>query len=142
MFEEERCRLAKSDMPPKKYGEARATLIHPSKVGVSMRAILFDLDETLILDEPVSQQAFAAAASLAAPLIADPAVVAAEAGAVARRLWAEGPAYAYCQRIGHSSWEGLWARYDRGSTRTCRCFRSGRRVTGCLCGSRRWLPTA
>lgn len=32
----------------------------------------------------------------------------------ARRLWVGGPAYEYCQRIGHSAWEGLWARYDRG----------------------------
>lgn len=79
-----------------------------------MNAILFDLDETLILDEPVSHQAFLAAASLAAPHRDDPGTLATEAGAIARRLWAEGPAYAYCQRIGHSAWEGLWAWYDRG----------------------------
>lgn len=78
-----------------------------------VRAVLFDLDETLILDEPVTREALAAAAALAGSR-ADPERLAARAWAEARRRWAEGPYAAYCRRIGHSAAEGLWARYDRG----------------------------
>lgn len=78
------------------------------------KAILFDLDETLILDEPVLEEAFLAAAHLAAPLGADVPRLARKARDAARALWAEGPYYAYCHRIGHSAGEGLWARYDKG----------------------------
>lgn len=78
------------------------------------KAILFDLDETLILDEPVSREAYLAAARLAAPQGADVDRLAGRAHEAARRLWAEGPCFAYCDRIGHSAGEGLWARYDRG----------------------------
>ncbi|HYF94847.1 MAG TPA: HAD-IA family hydrolase [Symbiobacteriaceae bacterium] len=80
-----------------------------------MKAILFDLDETLILDEPISHAAFAAAADLAASTGADVNRLAADAGANARRRWAEGPFYDYTLRIGHSAWEGLAARYDVGA---------------------------
>jgi len=78
-----------------------------------VRAVLFDLDETLILDEPVTREALAAAAALAGPRV-DAERLAARAWEEARRLWAEGPHAAYCERIGHSAGEGLWARYDRG----------------------------
>lgn len=89
-----------------------------------MKAILFDLDETLILDEAVSEEAFRAAAALAAGAGGvDSALLARTAGAISRRLWAEGPHYAYCQRIGHSAWEGLWARYDQGEHPTIAALR-------------------
>jgi len=78
-----------------------------------IRAVLFDLDETLILDEAVTREAFMAAAALAGPGV-DAGQLAARAWEEARRLWAEGPHAAYCERIGHSAAEGLWARYDRG----------------------------
>jgi len=81
-------------------------------------AILFDLDETLILDAPVSREAFAAAAEVAAPAGADPARLAADAGGAAKRLWQESEHWTYCKRIGHSAWEGLWARYDQGDDPT------------------------
>lgn len=78
-----------------------------------MKAVLFDLDETLILDEPVAQQAFEAAARLASdqyPL--DRAQLIQTAQHTARQLWRQGPAIAYCDSIGHSAFEGLWASYD------------------------------
>lgn len=78
-----------------------------------MKAVLFDLDETLILDEPVAQQAFESAAQQAAAHHAlDPARLAQTAQSTARRLWRQGPAIAYCDAIGHSAFEGLWATYD------------------------------
>lgn len=79
-----------------------------------MKAVLFDLDETIILDEAVSQEAFRSAARLALPDGAASERLARRAGEVAQRLWESGPEAAYCKRIGHSAWEGLWARYDRG----------------------------
>lgn len=78
-----------------------------------VRAVLFDLDETLILDEPVTRGALLEAAALAGQGV-DQVRLAERAWSEARRLWAEGPHAAYCERIGHSAAEGLWARYDRG----------------------------
>lgn len=83
--------------------------------GRPMKAILFDLDETLIQDEAICHEAFMAAARLAEPAGADVGRLAADAATIARRLWTEGPFYAYGQRIGHSAWEGLWARYAQGA---------------------------
>lgn len=77
-------------------------------------AVLFDLDETIILDAPILEEAFRAAAALAEPVGADPDRLARSAREVAPRLWEEGPYFAYCDRIGHSAGEGLWARYDTG----------------------------
>lgn len=79
-----------------------------------IRAILFDLDDTIILDDPVLEEAFRQAADLARPLGADTARLGRVAREVARRLWADGPHFAYCDRIGHSAGEGLWARYETG----------------------------
>lgn len=78
-----------------------------------IQAILFDLDETLILDHPVSLHALRSCAFYAASwysldiprLIQD-----AEESAV--RLWKASPVFDYAQRIGHSAGEGLWARYE------------------------------
>jgi len=79
-----------------------------------MKAILFDLDETIILDDLICEEAFQAAAALAAPLGADQSRLARDAAAISRRLWGAGPYCDYSKRIGHSAWEGLLARYDRG----------------------------
>lgn len=77
-------------------------------------AVLFDLDETLIQDEPVCRHAFFVAAL---ELTADD-QKAKELGDAAAletlALWHELPPLAadYAKRIGHSSVEGLWATYD------------------------------
>lgn len=77
-------------------------------------AVLFDLDETLILDEPVSRHAF----YIAALELTGDAGKANELGAAAARqaalLWQTLPSLAadYATRIGHSALEGLWATYD------------------------------
>lgn len=86
-----------------------------------IKAILFDLDETIILDEQISLKAFGEAAKLASDLPGvDLVRLAADAGAAAKRLWQEGPYNDYCTRIGHSAWEGLWAGYDKGDHPTLR----------------------
>ena len=79
-------------------------------------AVLFDLDETLLQDEPVSRHAFFVTAL---ELTADDkkAKELAEAvGVAALALWQELPSLAgdYAKRIGHSAIEGLWATYDAG----------------------------
>lgn len=82
-----------------------------------IRAVLFDLDETLILDAPVTEQALRSTADHASVVYPrlDPGRLAEEALETAQRLWRESPHFAYCNRIGHSAGEGLWARYDTGS---------------------------
>jgi putative hydrolase of the HAD superfamily len=78
-------------------------------------AVLFDLDETLIPDEPVCRHAFHVTAL---ELTGDEGRAQELAEAAAREtfaLWQELPPLAaeYGLRIGHSSIEGLWATYDR-----------------------------
>lgn len=77
-------------------------------------AVLFDLDETLILDEPVSRHAFFITSL---ELTQDEAQAKALAEAAHRHtleLWKTLPPVCaeYGQRIGHSAFEGLWADYD------------------------------
>ncbi len=77
-------------------------------------AYLFDLDETLVVEEPAAVAAFEATARFAAaarPL--DVAALAAGARSRARELWYAAPTHPYCRRIGISSWEGLWCRFER-----------------------------
>lgn len=79
-----------------------------------IKALIFDLDETLILDAPVSEQAFFAAAQDAAlhyPVQPQPVAEAAKEAAM--EIWREGPFFEYCDRIGHSAFEGLWASYSQ-----------------------------
>ncbi len=79
-----------------------------------INAILFDLDETLILDEAVSQNAFRITA-LGVTQDATLALKLAHAAEnQARRLWQELPSTAleYTNGIGHSAIEGLWAVYN------------------------------
>lgn len=77
-------------------------------------AVLFDLDETLIPDEPISRHAFRITALevTADDARADELANAAAKEAVA--LWKTLPELAggYAARIGHSALEGLWATYD------------------------------
>jgi putative hydrolase of the HAD superfamily len=95
-------------------------------------AILFDLDDTLVLEEPAADAAFLATAELAAaryPL--DAPALARTARVRARELWRAGPAYAYGEAtIGMSSWEALWCRWE-GETddiRLCREWAVGYRT--------------
>ena len=77
-----------------------------------MRAVLFDLDDTLIAEEPAAAAAFAAtAAHAAAEHELDDARLALDARDCARELWWAGPHHAHARRIALSSWEGLWCRF-------------------------------
>ncbi|HEX6745515.1 MAG TPA: HAD family hydrolase [Solirubrobacteraceae bacterium] len=77
------------------------------------RALLLDLDDTLVVEEPAAVAAFAATAGAAAeghPL--DPRQLALGARACARELWHGAEVCAFGRRIGISSWEALWCRYE------------------------------
>ena len=77
------------------------------------RALLLDLDDTLIVEEPAAVAAFAATAGVAAerhPL--DPRQLALDARACARELWHGAEVSAFGRSIGISSWEALWCRYE------------------------------
>jgi putative hydrolase of the HAD superfamily len=77
------------------------------------RALLFDLDETLMVEEPAAEAAFLAAAQLAAADHGvDAEILALGARAQARELWYDAANHGYCLRVGISSWEGLWCRFE------------------------------
>lgn len=76
---------------------------------MAIRALLFDLDDTLAVDEAVSHETFAHTAAVAASRFGvDPARFAKDAMAIARELWAEGECRPFCRSIGISAFECLW----------------------------------
>jgi putative hydrolase of the HAD superfamily len=77
------------------------------------RALLFDLDDTLVVEEPAAAASFAATArAAAAKHRVDAEVLATAARERARELWYAAPTFEYCMRVGISSWEGLWCRFE------------------------------
>ncbi len=92
------------------------------------RALLVDLDDTLVVEEAAALGAFAATARAAAEGgDVDAGALATRARARARELWRAGPVFEFCRRIGMSSWEGLWCRYEGGGDemRTLRAWAPG-----------------
>jgi putative hydrolase of the HAD superfamily len=81
-----------------------------------MRAVLLDLDDTLVVEEAAAQATFVATAAIAAKRHAiDPGALARDARTRARELWRAAPTYPYCERVGISSWEGMWCRFEGDS---------------------------
>jgi putative hydrolase of the HAD superfamily len=76
-------------------------------------ALLFDLDDTLVPEEPFAVAAFQATAA-SVPGV-DAARLALDARAHARAVWRTGATWPYCRQIGISSWEGLWCRFEGDS---------------------------
>jgi putative hydrolase of the HAD superfamily len=75
--------------------------------------LLFDLDETLMVEEQAACGAFEATARVATESHdIDPAMLAVGARSRARELWYAAPTHEYCMRVGISSWEGLWCRFE------------------------------
>jgi putative hydrolase of the HAD superfamily len=75
-----------------------------------MDAILFDLDDTLVVDEAVSLEAMTATAALAARLHgADVPRFLADVKTVSKSLWRGNPALEWCNAMGVISTECLWA---------------------------------
>jgi putative hydrolase of the HAD superfamily len=76
-------------------------------------AILFDLDDTLIVDEAVSKEALQSTAQLAAKLAgAETATFLSDCKRFGFSLWKEGPCYDYVRSIGISYHECLWGKFE------------------------------
>ena len=77
------------------------------------RALLLDLDDTLISDVPAAAATFAATAAFAASRRElDATALAGAARQRARELWRATPVHRHCDQIQISSWEGLWCRFE------------------------------
>lgn len=91
----------------------RSDTAEADSVRVVRRALLFDLDDTLMVEESAAAAAFEATAGLASERCnIDPGALASGARSRARELWYAAPAHGYCMRVGISSWEGLWCRFE------------------------------
>ena len=76
-------------------------------------ALLFDLDDTLVVEAAAATEAFAATAAEAAAHAPIDAVTLAKAARThARALWNATPLHDHCLRVGISSSEGLWCRFE------------------------------
>jgi putative hydrolase of the HAD superfamily len=76
---------------------------------MAIKALIFDLDDTLVVDEAVSHETFAhVAAEASLRFGADPSRFASDAMATAREFWADGECRPFCRSIGISAFECLW----------------------------------
>ncbi|MFZ4778267.1 MAG: HAD family hydrolase [Terrimicrobiaceae bacterium] len=79
---------------------------------VPIQAILFDLDDTLIVDESISKAALEVTAALAAKLHGtDPAQFLADAAKISQTLWRDNPCLEYCAETGITAEECLWGNF-------------------------------
>lgn len=77
-----------------------------------IETIVFDLDDTLLVEEDSAHAAFLATCEHAAAACGVDAQLLCDAvRSASRTLWRGSPARAYCLRVGISSWEGLWAEF-------------------------------
>ena len=80
---------------------------------MALRAVLIDLDDTLIVDEAVSREAFQAVARYARDQHgAEEERFARDAAEQAKALWLSGPCKAFCRNLGISAFECLWGRFE------------------------------
>ena len=74
--------------------------------------LLFDLDDTLMIEEASAEAAFNEVSKYAYEKYGvNPGKFHESIRKNARKLWHELPAHPFCQKIGISSWEGLWANF-------------------------------
>jgi putative hydrolase of the HAD superfamily len=80
---------------------------------MTLKLLLFDLDETLAPDDTLDRALFdALAAEVGARYGIAPARLVAALDGAATSLWDRGEAAAYAMRIGISPWEGLWGPFE------------------------------
>ncbi|OWR32777.1 haloacid dehalogenase [Saccharibacillus sp. O23] len=84
-------------------------------VETTVKAVIFDLDDTLLWDERSVKEAFEAASAEAASRTGiDAAALEAAVRQRARDLYATYETFPFTQMIGISPFEGLWANFDKG----------------------------
>ena len=85
-------------------------------MGMTVQAILFDLDDTLIVDEAISLAAMEQTAELAAKLHgAEASRFLADAKRLSQSLWSDNPCKAYCDETGVTAEECLWGNFTGDS---------------------------
>jgi putative hydrolase of the HAD superfamily len=78
-----------------------------------VQAVIFDLDDTLIVEEPGAEAAFMETCEQAKQHCGvDANRLCLAVRETARAIWHQSPARPYCVEIGISSWEGLVARFE------------------------------
>ena len=78
----------------------------------AINTLLFDLDDTLVVEEASARAAIIETAELAqARYGLDPRGMHETLRKTCRELWYEFPSHPYCKKVGISSWEGLWAEF-------------------------------
>jgi putative hydrolase of the HAD superfamily len=78
----------------------------------AIRTLIFDLDDTLVVEEASAEEAFIEAGEAARERYGlDPSELHRTLRKTCRELWYAFPVHAYCKRVGISSWEGLWAEF-------------------------------
>ena len=77
----------------------------------NVKAIVFDLDDTLLVEKNSARESFIETIS-SINFKADKEEFVGVIKEEARKLWYEMPVIDYCLKIGISSWEGLWADFD------------------------------
>jgi putative hydrolase of the HAD superfamily len=92
---------------------------------MALKAILFDLDDTLLVEVASAEAAFLATCALAQERYGvDAEALCQTVRGKARELWHAAPARSYAVAIGISSWEALWARFlgDEPNLRALRAW--------------------
>ncbi|MHC4646673.1 MAG: HAD family hydrolase [Planctomycetota bacterium] len=80
---------------------------------MTIEAVVFDLDDTLVVEQASVDAAFLATCALAEEKYCiDAGELHQTVRRKARELWHGSPARSYCLSVGISSWEGLWARFE------------------------------
>jgi putative hydrolase of the HAD superfamily len=78
-----------------------------------IKAIFFDLDDTLVVDEAVSHEALQETARIAFEHHgAEPQQFVRDATRHAKALWQAGPSHSFCRAIGISALECLWGNFE------------------------------
>lgn len=79
---------------------------------MAIKSILFDLDDTLVVEGAAADAAFLATCERAHEKHGiNPEALHQSVRYHARELWRASTTITYCRAIGISSWEGLWARF-------------------------------
>jgi len=77
-----------------------------------MTTLIFDLDDTLVIEEASAEAAFRATCGFASEKSGvNPDQLYANIRESCRAFWHDSPARSYCLNVGISSWEGLWAEF-------------------------------
>jgi len=75
--------------------------------------LIFDLDDTLLVEEASAEAAFIETGELARIRYGiDPQELHRTVRKTCRELWYRFPSHPYCKRVGISSWEGMWAEFS------------------------------